>query len=111
MSKAIRKAEERTNKLRLDNKVFFTSSSADQVSYEYEGKKMGYFTYFLLQGLSGKAKEVKNPAFVDLNELFVYVKDEVYEATKKKFKKNPQLPGLIFVEGSNIDDFPVSLRE
>ena len=92
------------------NKIFLTSSTSEQVSYEYTEKEMGYFSYFLLEGLKGKAAEKKNPDFIDLSELFGYVEKEVFELTDKK-ERSAQKPDLIFIEGANFDDYPVALRK
>lgn len=75
-----------------------TASSASESSFEgqqWEGH--GVFTYFLLEGLSGRA--AKGDGIVTIRELFDYVYSKVSEATKGN--QHPEL------KGSFDNDLPV----
>jgi len=65
-----------------DGKVIFSATDTDQYSFESErwGNGHGVFTYFLIQGLSGKA-DTQNDSKVSLGELFPYVSQNVRRET------------------------------
>lgn len=74
-------------------KVVITSSAANQQSWEDETEiKGGIFSYFLLEGLKGKAgKDV----WVKVDELSNYIKENVPRAARKLkgAEQNPQVSG------------------
>ncbi|MCX7984563.1 MAG: caspase family protein [Bacteroidetes bacterium] len=61
--------------------VVFTASAAGEVSQEYPEYGHGVFTYFLLQGLEGKA-DYNNDYTVTINELMQYVEEQVKRKTR-----------------------------
>ncbi|MEE9187661.1 MAG: caspase family protein, partial [Bacteroidota bacterium] len=60
--------------------VVFTASQAGEVSQEREDLGHGVFTYYLLEGLRGKA-ELDNDYTVTVGELMDYVEDQVKRET------------------------------
>lgn len=75
------------------------SSKSYQTSMETASIEQGYFTYYIIKGMKGAADK-SGDKYVTLAELFLYVKDEVAEATS-----NQQVP-VIF--GSNLNKIPIS---
>ncbi|KPA16631.1 Peptidase C14, caspase catalytic domain protein, partial [Candidatus Magnetomorum sp. HK-1] len=69
-------------------RVVLASSEAGEVSQEHEKLKHGYFTYYLLEGLTGKA-DVDQDQVIDVNEAYRYVSNKVTEATNSG--QNPVL--------------------
>jgi hypothetical protein len=61
--------------------------------------EQGYFTYYLIKGMKGEADK-SGDNYVTLAELFLYVKEEVADATGNK-----QVP-VVF--GSNLNKIPIS---
>jgi len=61
--------------------VVFTASAAGEVSQEYPEFGHGVFTYFLLQGMEGKA-DYNNDYTVTINELMQYVEEQVKRKTR-----------------------------
>jgi len=61
--------------------VVFTASAAGEVSQEYSEFGHGVFTYFLLQGMEGKA-DYNNDYTVTINELMQYVEEQVKRKTR-----------------------------
>lgn len=61
--------------------VVFTASAAGEVSQEYPEYGHGVFTYFLLQGLEGKA-DYNNDYTITINELMQYVEEQVKRKTR-----------------------------
>lgn len=59
-----------------EGRVVLSSSKADEVSYEYPEKGNGVFTYFLAEGLRGKA-DANMDGFVTVTEAYNYVLTEV----------------------------------
>jgi len=94
-----------------ENKVIFSSGQGTQISWEDRNLKHGVFTYYLLKGLRGEAKESKNPRFVDLGELEEYVQWNVFEHTSNDKKMSPQKPRLWEANGVTNEDFPVAIRK
>jgi uncharacterized caspase-like protein len=70
--------------------ALLTASSASEASIEGEKWKHGVFTYYLLEGLRGKA-DADGDRFVTVRELFDYVYREVSEATGGR--QHPELKG------------------
>ena len=60
--------------------VVFTASAAGEVSQEYPEFSHGVFTYYLLEGLKGKA-DYNNDYTVTINELMQYVEEQVKRKT------------------------------
>ena len=60
--------------------VVFTASAAGEVSQEYPEFGHGVFTYYLLEGLEGKA-DYNNDNTVTINELMQYVEEQVKRKT------------------------------
>ncbi len=61
--------------------VVFTASAAGEVSQEFSDLGHGVFTYYLLQGLEGKA-DYNNDYTVTINELMQYVEEQVKRKTQ-----------------------------
>ncbi len=77
------------------------SSKAEELSLEDHGLRQGVFTYYVLQGLKGKA-DVNNDYLVTIKELYSFVYSKVREYTD-----NVQTPILT---GDYDDEMPVALR-
>ena len=60
--------------------VVFTASAAGEVSQEYSEMGHGVFTYYMLEGLEGKA-DYNNDYAVTINELMQYVEEQVKRKT------------------------------
>jgi len=69
-------------------RVVMASSEAGEVSQELEELKHGVFTYYLLDGLKGKA-DVDQDQVIDINEAYRFVSNKVSEATNSG--QNPVL--------------------
>jgi hypothetical protein len=82
--------------------IFSASSSVQQAIEGYNNH--GLFTYFLAQGLNGKA-DSDNDGYVDLAELRKYVKKNVYKVSKEKYKKaqRPYIPKVTDIPFSKIE--------
>jgi len=77
------------------------SSRAEELSLEDHGLRQGVFTYYVLQGLKGKA-DANNDYLVTIKELYGYVYAKVREYTA-----GVQTPVLT---GNYDDGMPVALR-
>ncbi len=60
--------------------IVFTASAAGEVSQEFPEFSHGVFTYYLLEGLEGKA-DYNNDYTVTINELMQYVEEQVKRKT------------------------------
>ncbi|MBU6340985.1 MAG: caspase family protein [Bacteroidetes bacterium] len=78
------------------------SSTADELSLEDQGLHHGVFTYFVLQGLKGKA-DVNNDYLITIKELYSYVYHKVRDYTA-----GAQSPVLT---GTYDDAMPVANRQ
>ncbi|KPA17554.1 membrane protein containing Peptidase C14, caspase catalytic domain protein [Candidatus Magnetomorum sp. HK-1] len=72
-------------------RVVLASSEAGEVSQESDKLKHGFFTYYLLEGLTGKA-DVDQDQMVDVNEAYRYVSNKVPDATNSG--QNPVLKSM-----------------
>jgi hypothetical protein len=61
--------------------VVFTASASGEVSQEFPEMNHGVFTYYLLEGLEGKA-DYNNDYTVTINELMQYVEEQVKRKTR-----------------------------
>jgi hypothetical protein len=61
--------------------VVFTASAAGEVSQEFPEMAHGVFTYYLLEGMEGKA-DYNNDYTVTINELMQYVEEQVKRKTR-----------------------------
>jgi len=61
-------------------RVIITASSANEVSVEKDELQHGVFTYYLLEGLRGKA-DTDRDSMVTVDEAYRYVSDQVPQAT------------------------------
>ncbi len=66
--------------------VTLASCSANQESYEWDAKQHGFFTYFLAEGLRGKADD-NHDGIVDSGELHQYVQRTVRKRVQKELGK------------------------
>jgi uncharacterized caspase-like protein len=60
--------------------IVFTASASGEVSQEFPEMAHGVFTYYLLEGLEGKA-DYNNDYTVTINELMQYVEEQVKRKT------------------------------
>lgn len=95
----------------IPNKVIFTSGRGSQQAFECDKLRNGVFSYFLVEGLNGKAQDVDNDSFVDLSELSDYVEDKVKSYTSLKKKMNVQIPTLWERKGLIANDFPLAISD
>ncbi len=72
--------------------ALFTASSADELSYESPSLSHGVFTYYLIEGLKGKADKNEDK-IITLREIYEYVYDRVKTATKDL--QHPELKGTL----------------
>lgn len=63
--------------------VMLSASKSDQTSWDYEEKAHGLFTYFMLKGMRGKDVDKDADGFVDVDELFGYLKKEVASLSRR----------------------------
>lgn len=61
-------------------RVILTASAANEVSVEDDELKHGVFTYYLIEGLEGKA-DYDDDGYVTVDEAYRYVSEEVPKAT------------------------------
>jgi len=61
-------------------RIILTSSNAQEVSQESDKLGHGYFTYYMIEGLKGKA-DISNDGEVDIDEIYRYVNKKVPDAT------------------------------
>ena len=61
--------------------VVFTASAAGEVSQEFPEFNHGVFTYYMLEGLEGKA-DYNNDYTITINELMQYVEEQVKRKTR-----------------------------
>lgn len=66
--------------------VTLASCSANQESYEWDAKQHGFFTYFLAEGLKGRADD-NHDGIVDSGELHQYVQRAVRKRVQKELGK------------------------
>ena len=85
--------------------VVLAASKGDEISSDYERVKHGLFTYYLLKGLKGDADKSRD-GYVDVNELYHYVKREFAETAIKELdrEQNPVLlPDIEQVKGKQLN--------
>jgi uncharacterized caspase-like protein len=78
-------------------RVILTASGANEVSGEDDDLRHGVFTYFLLEGLRGKA-DTDRDSIITVDEVYRYVSREVPRATGQE--QHPVKKGI--VEGQLI---------
>ncbi len=78
-------------------KIIITASSANEVSVEKEELGHGVFTYYLVEGLSGKA-DMDRDGLVTVDEAYRYVSEKVTQATGQE--QHPVKKGA--VEGQMV---------
>jgi len=72
-----------------EGRATISASNGKQLSLELDEYEHGVFTYYLLKGLKGKADQ-NGDAYIELEEIWNYVKDQVREKAEKA--GNPQTP-------------------
>jgi hypothetical protein len=77
--------------------VIITASGANEVSAENDKLQHGVFTYYLIEGLRGKA-DTDNDGLISVDEAYRYVSEQVPRATGQQ--QHPVKKGM--VEGSLI---------
>ncbi|MBF0227679.1 MAG: caspase family protein [Desulfobacterales bacterium] len=76
-------------------KVLVTASQANETALELPILKHGIFTYFLLEGLEGKA-DINNDELVTLSEVYDYLEDKVATLSRKEGgKQTPMMIGSV----------------
>ena len=78
-------------------KVIITASSASEVSVEKDELRHGVFTYYMVEGLRGKADTDQN-GLITVDEAYRYVSDKVPQATEQE--QHPVKKGV--VEGQMV---------
>ncbi len=76
------------SKIKETNAITFAGAEGTQPSKEFEKAQHGYFTYYTLLGLKGKA-DVDRDGWITTTELYEFVKAKVSDATN-----NVQIPVL-----------------
>jgi Tfp pilus assembly protein PilN len=64
-------------------RVIITASGANEVSAEYDNLKQGVFTYYLIEGLKGKA-DMDKDGTITVDEVYRYVSEAVPRATNQE---------------------------
>jgi hypothetical protein len=77
------KSYKNISQLSGDGRVIIAASNENQVSYEDDRLKAGVFTYYLLEGLIGKA-DSKGEGRISILELYDYIANNVSMYTEKK---------------------------
>lgn len=72
--------------------VILTASGANEVSTESDEFKHGIFTYFLLEGLKGKA-DIDHDGLITVDEIYRYVSDKVARASGQE--QHPVKKGIV----------------
>ena len=72
--------------------IIITASGANEVSMESEELKHGIFSYFLLEGLKGKA-DFDDDGLITVDELYPYVSDNVARASGQE--QHPVKKGMV----------------
>jgi hypothetical protein len=70
--------------------LYLLSAKSDELAIETSHNAQGVFTYYLLEGLKGKADFDKN-GYVEVEEINEYLKNEVPSATQ--YRQNPIIGG------------------
>jgi tetratricopeptide (TPR) repeat protein len=70
------------------NTIRYLSCGANQRSFESQSIGHGYFTYYLVQGMMGAADNSPADNKIKVNELNIYVYNNVYEESKEKQEPN-----------------------
>jgi uncharacterized caspase-like protein len=73
-------------------KVIISASSANEVSVENGELRHGVFTYYMLQGLRGKA-DTDQDGLITADEVYRYVSEKVTRATGQE--QNPVKKGAV----------------
>lgn len=76
------------SRIKETNAITFAAAEGNQPSKEFENAKHGYFTYYTLLGLKGKADSDRD-GWITTTELYNFVKEKVSDATN-----NVQIPVL-----------------
>lgn len=87
----------------VEGRVTITASKFDEVSLEDSRLKHGLFSYYLLEGLDGKA-DTNADGMIGIMELYRYVSQKIPEASR-----GSQHPTVILPEGSIVGDVPVAV--
>ncbi len=85
----------------------FFSCDVGQRSYEWRENSMGFFTYFLVQGLRGGAAD--SGGVTTIKNLQSYIVANVSRAVKKE-KRCIQTPRILFQREEAAQHWPVALR-
>ena len=92
-----------------ENKVIIASSRGEELSHEDSKLGHGVFSYYLLKGLRGEAKELNGDEFVNIDELINYLDDVIPAHTRKGFR-NQQHPNEFGVRSEIKYAFPLVIR-
>lgn len=92
------------------NRIFLTSSTGDQTSWEDATLGNGIFTHFLVRALRGESPERVANGFVDLAEAFEFTLQGVREYSRRHPAMSEQEPSLRETSGNSISDFPIAFR-
>ena len=103
--------EEIMNKINSlpSTKLIMSAASGSQNSYESPKFRNGLFTYYLIKGIQGEAPEMRNDNYVDVDELFEYVRANVKSEAKSYFHAE-QIPYMKIEKGMENSTFPVAKR-
>lgn len=74
-----------------------TAGTKDQEAREYQALKHGALTYYILKGLKGAADKLPTDGIITLDELIIYLQNEVTNFTKKR--QRPKLIDLVGEKG------------
>lgn len=67
------------SKIKSEASIIFSAAEGTQIAKEFEKARHGYFTYYLLLGLKGKAADENG--YITIGRLYEFVKQKVEEAT------------------------------
>ncbi|MDL2125008.1 MAG: caspase family protein [Deltaproteobacteria bacterium] len=81
-----------------EGRVVITASKPEELSFESDELKHGIFTYYLAEGLKGKA-DINEDGFVTVDELYSYVSKQVTrEARQLGVGQHPVKKGMVVGE-------------
>ena len=83
----------------LQNVVTLASSRGDQKSWLWTERKHSLYTFWLIEGFRGNADK-NNDRLLELEELFKYLDENVYEISSSDSSMKPQNPVILGKESS-----------
>ena len=90
-------------------KIALTANIGNLEAYEWEDRRLGFFTATLVDVIEGKLATSEDGPYVTVQGLFNKVGPEVIRRSSNDKKANKQFPQLIMLDGDALLDFPIAL--